>query len=236
MLFLFDIDGTLVYGMPPAHRMALCDAAQLVYGVALEPGRLGKTAGMTDSVIARRMLREAGVAPDVVSRGLPAFFEAAADAYDRHVPADLRPYHTPHAAESLIWLREHGAVLGLVTGNIERVAWRKLAAAGLDEYFSFGAFGDEAESRDELPPRAIARAGQRFGRGFAPREIFVVGDTPADIACGAASRLCTIAVATGPEHSLDELRACKPDYAFPDLGGLRSLPLFDQPGASASAL
>ena len=32
MLFLFDIDGTLLRGMPPAHRLALCDAAEVSLG------------------------------------------------------------------------------------------------------------------------------------------------------------------------------------------------------------
>lgn len=231
MLFLFDIDGTLLHGMPPAHRMALCEAAEQIYGVSLEPTHIGKTAGLTDSVIARRMLLAAGVAPDVLASGLPAFYEAAADAYERHVPDDLRPYLTPHATESLTWLLEQQAILGLVTGNIERVAWRKLAAARLDTYFSFGAFGNEAESRDELPPRAIVRAERLYSRRFAPHEVYVVGDTPADIACGASSQLRTIAVATGPEHSLADLLGCQPDYAFPDLSSLYSLPLFGQPGA-----
>src|SRR6185437_10414402 len=141
-----------------------------------------------------------------------AFFAAAADAYVRHVPDDLRAYHTPHAVALLEWLRGNQAVLGLVTGNIERIAWRKLAAAHLDAYFSFGAFGDEAELRDDLPPRAITRAEQITARQFALDEVYVVGDTPADIACGAASHLRTIAVATGQEHSLEELCACQPDY------------------------
>ncbi len=236
MLFLFDIDGTLLRSMPPAHRMALCDAAEQVYGVTVEPRYLGKTAGMTDSAIARRMLLEAGVSSDELARGLPTFFAAAADAYERYVPDDLRPYLTPHAVASLEWLRGNQAVLGLVTGNIERIAWRKLAAAHLDEYFSFGAFGDEAELREELPPRAIARAEQITARQFALHEVFVVGDTPADIACGAASRVRTIAVATGPEHSLEDLHACQPDYVFPDLGGLLDAPLFGQPGTSNRAI
>jgi phosphoglycolate phosphatase-like HAD superfamily hydrolase len=229
MLFLFDIDGTLLFRMPPAHRQALCDAAERIYGVAVAPDHLGKTAGLTDSVIARRMLLAAGVASDTLEDRLPAFYEAAADAYARHVPDDLRTYHTPHAAESLTWLRDHHAVLGLVTGNIERIAWRKLAAAHLDHYFTFGAFGDEAESRNELPPRAIDRAERLHARRFAPDEVYIVGDTPADIACGAASQVRTIAVATGPEHSLADLLACQPDYAFPDLGSLPGVPLFGQP-------
>lgn len=227
MLFLFDIDGTLLRRMPPAHRQALCDAARLVYGVSLEPMHLGKTAGMTDSVIARRMLLAAGVPPEELAHSLPSFYEAAADAYERHVPDDLRPYLTPHATESLDWLRARDAHLGLVTGNIQRLAWRKLAAAGLDGYFTIGAFGDEAESRDELPPLALARAEEHFGRRFAATDVYVIGDTPADIACGAASQFRTVAVATGPEHSLADLCACQPDYAFPDLSHLYELPVFD---------
>src|SRR5690348_880286 len=80
MLFLFDIDGTLLRDMPPAHRMALCDAAEQVFGVTVEPRHLGKTAGMTDSAIARRMLLEAGVTVDALPDRLPSFFAAAADA------------------------------------------------------------------------------------------------------------------------------------------------------------
>ena len=161
MLFLFDIDGTLLRGMPPAHRLALCDAAECIYGVTVAPQHLGKTAGMTDSAIARRMLLAAGVAPEVLASGLPAFYEAAADAYERHVSDNLRPYLTPHADESLAWLREKNMLLGLVTGNIQRIAWRKLAAAGLHGYFSIGAFGDEAETREELPPQGDSPCGAR---------------------------------------------------------------------------
>jgi phosphoglycolate phosphatase len=86
--------------------------------------------------------------------------------------------------------------------------------------------------REELPPRALARAERINAHHFTPDEVFVVGDTPADIACGVASQMRTIAVATGPEHSLDELLACQPDYAFPDLSGLYALPLFGQATSS----
>ena len=37
MLFLFDIDGTLLRGMPPAHRLAICDAAHQIFSVPLTP-------------------------------------------------------------------------------------------------------------------------------------------------------------------------------------------------------
>lgn len=223
MLLLFDIDGTLLRRMPPAHRQAICDAARQVYGAELTPADMGSTAGMTDTAIARRALLAHGVPGEIIAAGMPAFFAAAAGAYTRHVPADLRAYHTPHAAETLDWLAGRGDALGLVTGNIEQIAWIKLEAAGLARYFRCGAFGDEAEAREKLPPLAVERARAVFARSFDPEEIYVIGDTPADIACGAHSGLRTIGVATGPEHTLEHLRACSPDHLFEDLRGLREL-------------
>jgi phosphoglycolate phosphatase-like HAD superfamily hydrolase len=224
MLFLFDIDGTLLKRMPPAHRQALCDAAREVYGVEIAPYEIGATAGMIDGAIAERMLAARGIPTETIRAGLPAFFAAAGEAYARHVPADLRPYLIEHTIETLAWLRERGAALGLVTGNVQRIAWLKLGAAGLADWFACGAFGDEAATREELPPRAVSRAREVFGRAFAPEETYVIGDTPADIACGAAGSYRTVGVATGPEHSLDHLRACDPDYLFEDLRGLRTIP------------
>ena len=61
-----------------------------------------------------------------------------------------------------------------------------------------------------------------FGRDFAPDETYIVGDTPADINCGAAHGLRTIAVATGPAHALDDLRGCAPDHLFADLSGVQT--------------
>jgi phosphoglycolate phosphatase-like HAD superfamily hydrolase len=223
MLFLFDIDGTLLRRMPPAHRQALCDAAQEVFGALIAPGEMGPTAGMTDTAIARRMLLGASVSERAIAAGLADFHATAAEAYQRHVPDDLTSYYTPHALEALDWLRERKAALGLVTGNIERIAWIKLAAARLDAYFACGAFGDEAEAREALPPLALARARQAFGRDFAPEETYIVGDTPADISCGVAHGLRTIAVATGPAHALDDLRGCAPDHLFADLSGVQTL-------------
>lgn len=225
MLFLFDIDGTLLRRMPPTHRQALCDAAREVYGVAVRPNEIGMIAGMIDSAIARRTLAERGVPATTVEAGLPSFFAAAGEAYDRQVLADLRPYRIEHVVETLAWLHECQHDLGLVTGNLERIAWTKLRAAQLDGWFGCGAFGDEAATRAELPPIAVTRASAHFGRPFTCEQVFVIGDTPDDVAAGAAGSYRTIAVATGPQHSLDHLRACGPDFAFEDMRGIRDLPL-----------
>lgn len=225
MLFLFDIDGTLLRKLPPSHRKAMCEACNTVFSVRVRPEEMGRTAGMTDTAILMRLLHGVGVPREDVAASLPSLYTAAADAYDRLVDADLSMFHTPHAAEALTWLARRGAALGLVTGNIQRIAWRKLRAAGLADRFSFGAFGDEAEARDALPPIALRRGEALLGRTFAREQVYVVGDTPADIGCGAASGLRTIGVATGPEHTVEHLRACDPDYLIEDLHGLEALGL-----------
>ena len=102
--------------------------------------------------------------------------------------------------------------MGLVTGNIEAIAWHKMAAAGLRQYFSFGAFGDESGRRADLPPLAVSRA----GRSFAVDRSYVIGDTPLDIDCGLACGMKTIAVATG-RYSIEELRASQPSFACASL-------------------
>lgn len=240
-LVLFDIDGTLVRGAPPTHRQALCEAAREVFDVRLVPAEFGQTAGMTDSAIARRELLAVGVPEAQITAGLPAFFAASSEAYERLAPDDLSAFHTPHAASALARLRDGGATLGLVTGNIERIAWRKLSAAGLASYFTLpaadaqtllnarwiGGFGDQAEDRNALPPLALARAQRVLGAPPQPRQTWIIGDTPADIGCGAAHSLRTVAVATGPIHSLAELRACGPDLALADLGELPAAILED---------
>jgi phosphoglycolate phosphatase-like HAD superfamily hydrolase len=239
-LVLFDIDGTLVRGAPPVHRQALCDAAREVFGVRLAPAEFGQTAGMTDSAIARRELLAVGVPDAQITAGLAAFCAAAADAYDRLAPNDLSAYHTPHAVSALACLRDGGATLGLVTGNIERIAWRKLSAAGLASSFALvaataeapsvrwiGGFGDQAEDRNALPPLALASARQALGAFPDVRQTWIIGDTPADIGCGVAHGLRTIAVATGPIHSLADLRACGPELALADLAEAPTIILAD---------
>src|SRR5260221_8258463 len=128
MLFLFDIDGTLLRRMPPAHRQAICDAAFALFGLRVAPAELGETAGMTDIAIVRRTLQTAGIAGSEVTACLPAFFAAASAAYRRHVPHDLRPYHAQHTGEALEGLGGRGVSPGLGTGNIRHIASTKRGA------------------------------------------------------------------------------------------------------------
>jgi phosphoglycolate phosphatase-like HAD superfamily hydrolase len=49
-------------------------------------------------------------------------------------------------------------------------------------------------------------------------EVVIIGDTPADIACGQCINARAVAVATGG-YSMADLSACQPHAVFQDLSG-----------------
>jgi phosphoglycolate phosphatase-like HAD superfamily hydrolase len=84
-------------------------------------------------------------------------------------------------------------------------------------YFEFGAYADDHHDRNELGPVARERAKTKLGLEFEAEDIFVLGDTPHDVACARAIGAKAVAIATG-RHSRVELDACAPDFLFDDLG------------------
>jgi phosphoglycolate phosphatase-like HAD superfamily hydrolase len=108
-------------------------------------------------------------------------------------------------------------VLGLLTGNLERGAALKLRAGGLDpDRFLLGAYGSDSAYRPDLPAIAARRAEPHFGRVPEGDDVVIIGDTPADIACGRGICARAVAVATG-SYSVDELASHAPHAVFPDL-------------------
>lgn len=197
-LILFDIDGTLLSARG-APRRAFHRAMEEVYRTA---GPIAKHSfsGKTDPQIARELLRLDGFDDDAITAGMPALW----DTYLRELAVELAaPDHDTLVYPGVRTLLErlqaqsHDILLGLLTGNIVRGAELKLRSAGLHDVFPFGAFGSDAERRDELPPVAVARAREHCGVHFRGTDVVVVGDTPADVSCGQGLGVRTVAVATG---------------------------------------
>jgi phosphoglycolate phosphatase len=197
LLLLFDIDGTLLQRASAEHARALREAAAEVHGLAGLDRVVVRPAGRTDLSIARELLLAAGVSEAQVDARSDALQAATVAAYERLCPPDLTAKLAPGMPELLAELagRPQAFRLSLLTGNLEAVARRKLAAAGVADHFApgQGAFGSDSESRDELPAIARARAG-----GWPRARTVVIGDTPRDIACARADGLRVAAVATGP--------------------------------------
>lgn len=149
--------------------------------------------------------------------------EAIQDAYlaalSRRILGTGRARPCPGVPACIDALAAH-AHLGLLTGNWRRGAWLKLGAAGLPDFGRFGAFGDDAADRNALVP--IARTRARHA-GLPEDPIFIIGDTPADVACARAGNAVAVAVKTG-FSTPDALIAMEPDLLLEDLeSGLAAL-------------
>lgn len=106
--------------------------------------------------------------------------------------------------------------LALVTGNMEPVAWRKLACVGVAEHFRGGAFGSDHHDRNMLPAIAVARMSALSASRYDPADVFVIGDTPRDVLCGKQIGARTIGVCTG-YYSRDELLSAGADVVLDSL-------------------
>lgn len=217
-LLLWDIDGTLILSGGAGAR-ALRVALREVFAIedSLETIDF---AGRTDTYILRAIFQQVGIPPT------PENFALLFDGYLAALPAALRNPEArvlPGVRAILDAASTHGAIAqGLLTGNMRRSAQAKLEYHGLWERFDFGAFGDDAELRNDLGPHALRRALERHGVQFPAENVWVIGDTPHDIACGQAIGARTLAVATG-SASYRQLAEYKPTATVADLSDTAGL-------------
>jgi phosphoglycolate phosphatase-like HAD superfamily hydrolase len=194
-LICFDIDGTLIWtngaGRRAIHRALL---AELGTAGPIESFRFD---GRTDGEIVWRLGEAAGMAMNdaVVARVLERYV-ALLEAELRRPGHHTRVY--PGVPELLDALEARGdCLLGLVTGNVEQGARLKLTSAGIDfGRFRFGGFGSDSHVRAELPAVARGRAGEALALPLEGGDVVIVGDTPADMQCGAGIGARAIGVGT----------------------------------------
>jgi phosphoglycolate phosphatase-like HAD superfamily hydrolase len=216
-LVLFDIDGTLVRRAGPHHRQAL------VYGIRRVTGLDTATEGipvqgMLDPNIVAVMLRNAGAGRETIRESMPAILHAAERHYLRVCPR-LGGKLCPGVELALMRLARRGHLLGLVTGNLTRIGWRKLERAGLRDYFQIGAFGEMASTRAGLARIAIREA-RRRGWIVRGSPLSLIGDAPSDIVAARRNGIRSIAVKTGITPP-EELAAGRPDFLLRNLRDLR---------------
>ena len=219
-VLLFDIDGTLVLTGGAGSR-AMTRAFEDIFAV---PDAFHETPmpGRTDTWILSDAAAAHGVSFDAET--LAAFREVyLAHLYKALDEPSPRKQVMPGVVPLLEALDQRAdAYLALLTGNYEEAAHAKLAHFDLWRYFRCGAFGDDAPDRNRLLPRAMARVRASGGPVVAPEDIVVIGDTPLDVACAAASGARSLAVATGG-YDVDALRAAGADVVFQDLSDTREV-------------
>lgn len=211
ILVLFDIDGTLVRGAR-CHYQAFLEAVKNFYSMQEDISGINY-AGKTDPQILREVLELGGLQEDKIEQNFQDCLEFMASFYVKNVYQE-NILVLDGVNELLNELQREKVLLGLVTGNLEPIAYAKLGRVNLDGYFPFGGFGSDHYERSCLVKTALKRAHNYFG--YKGNRVFVVGDTPRDVEAARISNLTTIAVATG-RYCRKELEDCGADFVMQDL-------------------
>lgn len=213
-ILLFDIDGTLINTGGAGFR-AMTRAFESVFGIS--DGLKGVTlSGMTDRVIFKNACAAKNIecnqhGEDEFKRFYLEFLQ------EEILKPNPKKYVCPGINDLLAELNLRKDVhLGLLTGNFARGAQIKLEAFGLYKYFDFGAFGDDNSDRNLLYNYAIRRFKEKTGCSVKGNQVWIIGDTPRDIACARPHNAWSVAVATGV-FSSDQLREERPHFLFDDL-------------------
>ena len=188
-MILFDIDRTLIKN-PENNRFteAINNLHDLGAELKLDPQ------GLTDKLILAAILEQEGWSDEEIEKAMPKLTREVdrvhAQSFQKSAIEVL-----PGVRELLDTLKSKGVNLGLITGNLETVAKRKLTAVGLWQYFSLGGFASDPHvTRADLINIAIDKA----GFNGAKNSVYVVGDTPRDIfAAKDAKILNSVGVANG---------------------------------------
>jgi len=149
--------------------------------------------GNTDIGILRAVAVREGIDPAVFDRDLRQALRLMTAEAVRHRER-LTAETCAGVPELVAALHARGKLLGVASGNLEEIGWIKVAAAGLRDYFAFGAFSDEAELRRDIIASGIRQARERLGPAAS---VCVIGDTPSDISAARENGIPVIAVARG---------------------------------------
>lgn len=206
--YIFDIDGTLLSSAGMVHYHAFQAALRDIYGCERDITEV-PLHGNTDIGILRATTRLAGVGDED--------FENKLEPALRHIREHARQNRhrittklCPSIPELVERLHASGKLLGLATGNLEAIGWMKIEAAGLKQYFDFGAFSDHHEKRADIFAAALAEARRRLGNRA---RVCFIGDTPADVEAAHRNGCVVIAVATGI-HPYEQLLALSPEFCL----------------------
>lgn len=213
-LVLFDIDGTLV-DCGKAAGKAFSAAFHEAFGVACPIFKAEEVSGLTDTAILMEVVRRLNIDPDDLEQRRDRAFAIYARNLERELK--LNPAkELPGASRAVARISSIAdCAIGLLTGSTEATARVKLETAGISfDQFACGAYSEDGELREALPPAARRRFAGLFDRE--PRTTILIGDTPRDVQAARATGCEFIGVATGP-YSVETLEAAGARVVLHDL-------------------
>lgn len=213
-LILWDIDGTILLTHKTG-RFTIQQTLEDLFDRTIDISSISFS-GKTDPQIFREIFNQNDLAKD----NHKEIYATALERYMALMRVNLAKRGVsvlPGVASLISYMADDDSYeLSLLTGNVRPMAFLKLELAGLDQHFSYGAFGSDHEDRDELPAFALDRAHALTGHQFTGKNTIIIGDTPRDILCSKVIGAHAIAVCTG-KYSREELADFQPTLLFDDL-------------------
>ncbi|KAG6549402.1 hypothetical protein Mapa_009121 [Marchantia paleacea] len=220
VLITFDVDGTLMQSLGEnanlLHKRAFSYAFEEVFGIVGTIDAI-KHHGSTDPLVLINTLEYYGISTDTATVRLPELKEKMLEYARKNADQVGEGLELLPGVKELLQAlaeRKNDVVVGLVTGNLEEIAWLKMEGLGIKSYFSvpnFGGFGSDHSDRGELVKLACSRA-----EAFYPGEFSLrvhVGDTPSDIRAAEYGGTLALGVCTGV-FSRDDLLAASDGTAI----------------------
>ena len=214
-ILLFDIDGTLIR-CGGAGGMALMRALELEF--ALDTVTPVPISGRTDLGIVNNLFANHGIESSHENR------ERLYQRYFSLLPSRLaelsqnaQAHELPGVRHLLEQLRTDTRFLsGLVTGNLPVSARIKLQHFALEQFFSFGVFGDSADHRPNLATPILQTVHRHIGSPCTSEQMVIIGDTPLDVQLAMELGCRSLAVCTGGCNAA-ELQEAGADLVLHDL-------------------
>ncbi len=213
---LFDIDGTLLRGGNPLHHKAFHVGFRKVFGFEATIDNI-EVAGMLDRQIIIAILKYHRYPLENIEGKMQEMFREMSQ-YFMENAKDMSSFLLPGVKETLELLKLNKIPVGLLTGNVEEIAWSKMEWTGILPYFQrFGGFGDAfVDVRAELIPIAVERANKLTGKNYGNKDVVIIGDTLRDIECARIMGAKVVSVCTGGSKK-EDLSAMNPDLLLESL-------------------
>lgn len=210
---LFDNDFTLVKGQNKAHLDSFDYAIKQAFNLDVDV-REFVAEGMIDNQIIIDLLKQNGIPEEKVKEKLDQVRKTAVEYFMEHEnEGDSSPM--PGAHNLLKEIKQKGGLVGVLTGNIAEIGFRKLEIAGLRSFIDFGAFGNEAFRRVDLVSLALERA-KKLKTKVVLNDLILVADSLRDVKCAKDAGVEIIAVTSG-KNTAEELQKAEADYVVNSL-------------------
>lgn len=212
---LFDIDGVIFKTGGKVQNDSFTYAFKKIYGVDATKDDAEKVEGRVNNEVIYNVMKFHGLNDEEIKSKIKLATESIAQYWKDHIEETSLEI-LPGVRELLKKLKEKGSTIGLLSGNVEEIAWSKMTKMGLRHFFGFGAFGDSVYKRVDLVEIARQKASKVLNRDVKLDELFIIGDTPRDIKCARDGGIKAIAVSTG-KYTFEELKKEKPNLLLHSL-------------------